>query len=123
MRSSHEAHWPEWEPAKRWASKGRWWEWSQRRAWEQGRVRSEADLRTTRDARFDETEFLFNEDKPTNSTNTGPRFLDTSGPAIQGEQFGPLDSNLAQNMASKSVELNPAKTGLRLALFPSTEPS
>ncbi|OWM78864.1 hypothetical protein CDL15_Pgr003035 [Punica granatum] len=46
MRSSHEAHWLEREPAKRWASKGRWWEWSRRRAWEQGKTRSEADLRT-----------------------------------------------------------------------------
>ncbi|PKI38749.1 hypothetical protein CRG98_040862 [Punica granatum] len=48
MISSHEAHWLEREPAKRWASKGRWWEWSRRQAWEQEKTRSEADLRTMR---------------------------------------------------------------------------
>ncbi|PKI62213.1 hypothetical protein CRG98_017395 [Punica granatum] len=51
MRSSHEAHWLEREPAKRWASNGRWWEWSRRRVWEQGRVTSEANLRTMRGVR------------------------------------------------------------------------
>ncbi|PKI60690.1 hypothetical protein CRG98_018937 [Punica granatum] len=51
MKSSHEAHWREREPAKRWASKGRWWEWSRQQAWEQGRARSKADLWTIRGVR------------------------------------------------------------------------
>ncbi|PKI73561.1 hypothetical protein CRG98_006142 [Punica granatum] len=77
----------------------------------------------SRDVRFYETEFPFSEDKPTDSINTGFRFLDTSGPATQGEQFAPFGSPLAQTVAPSSAELNPATTGLRPTQVPSAEPS
>ncbi|PKI40213.1 hypothetical protein CRG98_039406, partial [Punica granatum] len=75
----------------------------------------------SRDVHFYEDDFPFIRERSVNPINAGIRFLDTSGPAIQGEI--PFGSSSAQDSGLRPDSELRLDNGLRPAQFSSAEPS
>ncbi|PKI71938.1 hypothetical protein CRG98_007666 [Punica granatum] len=61
----------------------------------------------SRDMHFNEADFPFSREQPTESITTSICFLDTAGPAFQGENFGPTSPNLIQGASIRPIEPSP----------------